>query len=263
MNTQRLIIGFVLTLLGLAGVITFGVWRYDKYRHTAPPLKAALVRDRSDSTLSGCSELAAMGNELLVSLPFGEGSTIAVMVTGDDSTASEPVLLDVLEVPITKRVTEGRSIIAQKQQALLGRIKERCKEAGETKQSPIYLAIRRAVEYLRAQGCDGRTKCKVFVQSDLEELSEKSIKQLLTEPTRRDQKTQTPLLPTPIDNVGIDLMICGLSETAGDSPIEGKKRTLTPKHDAQRADRIRAVWEKLFTDAKRVGFNSFCPKETG
>lgn len=257
-NTTRIIVGSAVALLVLAGAITFGTWRYEKYRHMPPPAQAVILRDRSDSNLSGCDNTAAMGQELILSLPFGKGSAIALMATGDDSTAGEPVLLDVLEVPTTQRVMEGRSTITQRQQALVEKIKARCVEAGQTKQSPIYMAIRRAVEYERAHGCDGLNKCTVYVQSDLEELSEKNIKEVLNGHAPSSRKM---LLPTPIDNRGIDITICGLSETAGRTEVDKPKtRTLTPRHDAERVDRIRSTWEQLFSERQRVIFNSHCPK---
>src|SRR5258707_233775 len=122
-NSTRIIVGAAVALLALAGAITFGIWRYDKYRHMPPPPQAVVLRDRSDSDLSGCGDMAAMGQELLLSSPFTKGSAIALMVTGDGSTAGEPVLLDVLEVPTTQRVMEGRSTITQRRQALVERIK--------------------------------------------------------------------------------------------------------------------------------------------
>jgi hypothetical protein len=258
-NTTRIIVGSALALLVLAGAITFGTWRYEKYRHMPPAAQAVILRDRSDSYLSGCADTAAMGQELVDSPFFGKGSAIALMVTGDDSTAGEPVLLAALEVPTTQRVVEGRSAIKQRQQGLLDKIRERCVAAGQTKRSPIYIAIRRAVEYLRAHGCDGRSQCTVYVQSDLEELSETSIKEVLSGGSS-NRKTLSAL-PTPIENRGIDVKICGLSETAGAIEVDKRKqRVLTPNHDAQRADRIHSVWEELFTDPTRVVFNSHCPK---
>jgi hypothetical protein len=259
-NKLLIVIASFVILFAAIGIVMFGSWRYRKYRQTPSPMHAVVLRDRSDSDVSACSDLVAMGKELLVTSPFVANSTIAVMVTGDDSTAGEPVLLDVLDVPTSQRVMEGRSAITQRQQALLDRIKQRCEEARQTNQSPIYMAIRRAVEYLHAHGCDARNTCVVYVQSDLEELSEKSIKELLNGGSRSGRKPLTPQLPARIDNVGIAVRICGLSETTGTIRVGNRQRTLTPTHDAQRVDRIRSVWEKLFTQSDLVEFSSHCPK---
>jgi hypothetical protein len=265
MNKKTLLI-FISCASAIAlvvGAVVLGVWRYNKYRHAPPPPQGILLRDRSDSIIGSCGDFAAMGNEMLASGQFGKGSSIAVMITGDDSTAGEPVLLDTYTVPSTQRVTEGRSKVMQEQQDLLEKIKHRCEQAGQTKQSPIFLAVRRAVEYLQAHGCDSRSDCTLYVQSDLEELSEKKIKELLNGsiPSTRKASAASQQLPNPIDNAGISIKICGLSETKGVVTTENRgQRILTPKHDAQRADRIHSVWQKLFTDPQHVTFNPLCPK---
>lgn len=262
-NIMRLLIACALAIIIVSGLVAFGMWRYNKYRHLPPPAHAVLLRDRSDSGLGSCDNLAAMGRELLASSLFAAGSTIAIMETGDNSTAGEPVLLDVLEVPVTQRVIEGRSRNAQRQQELLDQIKVRCEEAGQTNQSPIYMAIRRAIEHLRARGCDGRSNCILYVQSDLEEMSERRIRELLNQTPQPVRRTSSivPQLPTPINNAGINVRICGLSETVGTVEVgSDRRRTFTPMHDAQRADRIRQVWEGLFSDPQHVIFNSHCPR---
>ncbi|HXQ37508.1 MAG TPA: hypothetical protein VN843_26085, partial [Anaerolineales bacterium] len=146
------------------------------------------------------------------------------------------------------------------QRALLDRVRHRCEESAQTKQSPIYLAIRRAVEYLRAHGCDDRNNCLVYVQSDLEELSEKSIKDAIDGSHKSDHKGRALTLPARIDNTGIGVRICGLAETTGTIRIGNRRQTFTPSHNAERVDRIRSVWEKLFTQPNLVQFSSHCPK---
>ncbi len=246
-------------VFSLIAAIAFGRWRHRISRGAATPAQAVIVRDRSDSQRGGCDRVAGMSQELIDTLPFTDGSAIAFIVTGDNSTAGEPVLVAALGVPTSKRVTEGKSIVIQRQQALVQKLREGCREAGQTKQSPIYLAIRRAVEYARAHGCDGRNQCVVYVQSDLEELSERSIRDSISGSGPAERRNRL-LLPTSIDNNGIDVKICGLAETAGTVETAGDRRTLTPKHDARRADEIVRIWRKLFTDPNRVGFNSHCPK---
>lgn len=262
-NTLLVIAGCALATALVAVVTIFGVWRYVKYRHAPPPPQGALLRDRSDSNLGGCDDLAAMANEILGSSGFEKGSFIAVMVTGDDSTAGEPLLVDTLEVSVSRRVAEGRSHVMQQQLELLDKIKRRCQEAGQTNQSPIYMAIRRAVEYLRARGCDGRSTCILYVQSDLEELSERNIRELIdsTVPPISRASLRTQQLPTPINNSGISIKICGLSETVGATAIgNGRQRSLTARRDSQRADRIYSVWAKMFTDPQLVTFSPHCPR---
>jgi hypothetical protein len=261
-NTVYAVVGGTLAAITLTALGAFAVWRYEKYRQLPPPAQAVVLRDPSDSGLGGCNEMTAMANELLSSNLFGPGSAIAVMTTGDSTTAQEPVLLDTLEIPTSQRITEGRAKIAEMQKELLAKVKEQCERKGQTKESPIYLGMRRATEYLRAKGCDGRQNCILYVQSDLEELSEPKVKELLKETSTEKKKTITEAqLPALIDNTGIKVTICGISETTGTiNSNSGKKQTFTPKRDGLRADRITEVWSKLFTNPQTVTFNTHCPK---
>ena len=248
--------GLLITTVGLVG---FGTWRYRISRGAAAAAQAVIVRDRSDSQLGGCDGVAGMTRELIDSFPFGTGSQVGLMITGDAATAGEPVLVVALDVPVSKRVTEGKGMVVERQQALVEKFKQGCRNAGQTSQSPVYLSIRRAVEYLRAHGCDGRNRCVVYVQSDLEELSEKGIRDYVDRSARTDARYRVSL-PTQIDNSGIEVKICGLSETAGAAEVAGKRKTLTPQHDARRVDVLTDVWRQLFSDPSRVAFNSHCPK---
>lgn len=262
-NTLLAMAGCALATVLLAGITTFGVWRYAKYRHMSPAPQYAILRDRSGSTLGGCEAFAAMAKELIESTRFEKGSNIAVMFTGDDSTAGEPLLLDTLEVPISRRVAEGRSRVAQQQQELLDKIKRRCQEAGQTNRSPIYMGIRRAVENLRASGCDGRSNCALIVQSDLEESSERQIKESINTTTPQAGREASPRqqLPAPINNSGTRIRVCGISETVGTTEVgNGRQRSLTPMRDSQRTDRIYSVWKSLFTAPQQVSFSPHCPR---
>ena len=263
-NTVYKIAAGTMAAIILTALAVFAVWRYERYRQLPPPPQAVILRDHSDSGLSGCNEVKAMANELLTSNQLGSGSAIALMATGDTSTAQEPVLLDSFEIPTTQRISEGRAKIAEMQKDLLDKVKQRCEQKGITKESPIYLGMRRAAEYLRAKGCNGKQDCILYVQSDLEELSEPKIKELLKE-NSLSAKKQTAMetqLPLPINNADIKVKICGISETTGTiTNGSGKQQTYTPKRDGRRADRITEVWTKLFTNPQMVTFNTHCPKD--
>lgn len=260
-NTLLLVAAAVLSLAVLTVVIVFGAWRYSEYRHASAPLQGALLRDRSDSNLGGCDGLAAMAKEVLDTTNFQAGSSIAVMATGDDMSAGEPVLLDTIEVPVTTKVIEGRAKNLEQRKALIEQVRSRCRESGQTERSPIYMGIRRAVEYLRAKGCDGRSSCVLYVQSDLEELSERGIRELINTPAPTKKVGGVEQIPARIDNSGINVRICGLAETSGSKAAPGGgRRPLTPPRDARRADRVLEIWSQVFTDQQRVSFNPLCPK---
>ena len=72
--------------------------------------------------------------------------------------------------------------------------------------------------------------------------------------------------PSPtLDNAGIGVSFCGLSETLGvDKDASAKpgkaKRRLTPDRASARAEQLRAAWQSVFTDNTSVVFAPFCPK---
>src|SRR5215212_502324 len=157
-------------LAGLCGlvVLAVGAWRYE-VAGTSRPAHAVIIRDRSDSVLSGCDCTVALVRRALAGPHIQAGSTIAVTITGDQSTANEPSLLSSVEVPITRQVLEGRNAADRQREKLVEDIKMRCEKIAQTKVSPILAAIREAVEHLRSKGCGPDSHCFVYAQSDLEE----------------------------------------------------------------------------------------------
>src|SRR5205085_1766126 len=103
-------------------------------------------------------------------------------------------------------------------------------------------------------GCGKGSDCAVYVQSDLEETGDAQIKAALNR-----TGTDKPSLPEPINNDGIGIVFSGIAETSGEAAsTDGRKRRLTPPHNPQRADRIRAVWSALFTNPERLTFEPYC-----
>lgn len=246
------------TLLGVlvgAAVLGLGLWRY-QVASQARSAHAAVVRDPSESVLGGCDCIAALVKRALAAPGIGDGSTIAVMATGDESTASEPRLLTSLDVPSNRRALEGRNAVARQREELLSNIKNQCEQLPRTKTSPIFRAIGRAVEHLRSLGCGPDLECSVYVQTDLEETSDSQIRKALDQPIR-DKR----VLPAPINNDGINVVICGVAETTGRTIGEdGKARQMTKPRDPERVDRIGSVWSALFTNPEQVKFEPYAPK---
>jgi hypothetical protein len=133
-------------------------------------------------------------------------------------------------------------------------MKERCEKTARTKVSPIFLSIERAVQHLRTLGCGPNSGCAVYVQSDLEENGDRRIKAALDGAPPDKQA-----LPPPINNDGINIIVAGLTETSGIASTSGAKRHFTRPHDPDRADRLRSVWQKSFTDPSRLVLEPYCP----
>ncbi|MFL6214537.1 MAG: hypothetical protein ACJ74J_11675 [Blastocatellia bacterium] len=250
---KRKIIIIALAVLGGAAILAIGLWR----AHVAGKSKSAyfvIVRDLSDSVLSGCDCTAALVKRAFADPHAGNGSTVTVTGTGDASSAGEPKLVMSVPVPATRNALEDRDAAGKLREKVIGDIKAECEKLKQTKVSPIFIAIKRAVEHLRASGCGKETGCTVYVQSDLEETGDSQIKAALNR-----TGTDKPPLPEPINNDGIRIIFCGIAETSGEATSsDGRKRALTPVHNPQRADRIRAVWSALFTNPERLTFEPYC-----
>ena len=251
--TKRRIITITLIALGSIVLVAVGLWRL-RVSGRAQAAHFVVVRDLSDSVLSGCDCTAALVTKALSDPHVGSGSTVTVTATGDAESAGEPKLLTSIPVPVTRNALEGREAALKLREKVAGDIKAECDKRQQTKTSPIFIAVKRAVEHLRAAGCGQTADCAVFVQSDLEETSEPQIKAALNQGD--SYKLQ---LPQPIDNGGIRIVFSGIAETAGEvSGTDRRRRSLSPLHNPQRADRIRAVWSALFTNPERLTFEPYC-----
>jgi len=249
---KRKIIMIALAVLGSAVILVIGLWRAN-VSGKSQAAHFVIVRDLSDSVLSGCGCTAALVKQSLGDPHAGSGSTVTVTATGNAETAGEPKLLASIPVPVTRNALEGRDAAPRLREKVATDIKAECDKRQQTKVSPIFIAVKRAVEHLKAAGCGKDSACVAYVQSDLEETSDPQIKAALNQ-----SGSDKPLLPEPIDNSSIKIVFCGIAETAGEATsADRRKRNLTP-HNPQRADRIRAVWSALFTNPEGLTFEPYC-----
>jgi hypothetical protein len=250
--TQK--IKVILIAVCTALLLAVGLWRY-KAVGKSQAAHGVIVRDRSDSVIKGCDCTSALVRRALAATQIVAGSTIAVMATGDGTTANESILIKSFDVPVRRQVLEGRGAASQQQAKLIEDVKAQCEKLSQTNVSPIYVAIKNAIEYLRSKGCGPGSNCFVYAQTDLLETGDARLKAALNQETVNKQ-----LLPAPINNDGIDVVIVGLAETTGDSAVSNSKgRSLTASRNSDKADRIRAIGLQLFTNPERVTFEPFCP----
>jgi hypothetical protein len=249
--TQKIKIILIVTCGAL--LLAVGLWRY-KAAGKSQAAHGVIVRDRSNSVIKGCDCTSALVRRALLASQLGAGSTIAVMVTGDGATAYEPILITSFAVPVHRQVLEGRGAAGQQREKLNEDVQAQCEKANLTKVSPIYIALKNAVEHLRSKGCGPVSNCFVYAQTDLQETGDAQIKAALGRATRDNQA-----LPAPINNEGIDVVISGLAETTGDAASSnGRVRNLPIPQDSGRIDRIRSIWLRLFTNPERIRFEPFC-----
>jgi hypothetical protein len=246
----------ILLAVSGAAILGVGFWRYSvsgKLR----PTHSVIVRDRSDSVLSGCDCTAALSRRAFSDPRSGAGSTVTVTVTGDATTAGEPKMIAIVNVPITRQVLEGREASAQHKEKLLDDIKTACESIPQTKVSPILIAVKRAIEHLRSRGCGPESECTVYVQTDLEETGDPQLGAALNSTSRNKQ-----VLASPMINEGVGIVITGTAETAGISTgTDGRVHQLNKPRNLQRIEHLQSVWKGLFSNPDRVTFEPHCIRE--
>ena len=248
---SRQVLYAVLFCLGSVG---FVAWRVLAVRNRDTP-HFEIVKDPSASHGAGCESLVGLTGHVLEASTASPGSTITVLILGDQSTASEPWRMGAYSVPSVRKVLEGRSAKLWQQQQIQRDISGKCQALRRTTISPIFLGVTQAVADLHAHGCKPTSHCKLFVDSDLEENVEPSI-------TTRLNKTggrQRVSLPR-VDNAGIDVVFCGVAVTDGrirDVASKGARKFVT--HDSDRVNLLQDLWRSLFDQPALVRFEPYCP----
>ena len=230
-------------------------WRIYALKTSDTPHFEVLL-DPSISHLEGCEPLVGLAEQVLRTEGTSSRSTLTVLVIGSQATADEPWQLGTYAIPTTRRALEGRAANLQKQQILLHNIWTACQTVRRTTISPIFLGLKESISDLRGRGCGGGSHCELFVDSDLEENVETSIKKNLN---RTTDGAHTP--PQLIENEGIEVAFCGLAVTKGrfgDSSSGGFREA--PPRTPTREDRLQQIWRSLFTNPGTVSFEPYCPK---
>jgi len=247
---------FALALcVALSAVTAFGYWRYRVGAEHRPVAQFAFIQDPSDSIAADCDRTVGLVERALAAPEVGEGSTITMLALGDEKTANEPRWLGHFEVPVIRRVIEGQRASAREKQDLLANVRKRCSEVKETLRSPIFVGLKRGVEHLKVTGSPEDSR-HLFIQTDGEEFDNKAIMEALNQ-----RPGARAILPSPIDNAGVDVKFCGMAETVGQ--IAGADRRVQRKsrpRSEERADRLREVWLKLFTTPDLVSFEPYCSR---
>ena len=235
-----------------ATVLGFIFWRVESHSAIGKTAThAVIVADISESVAKDPAAIVGLAERTFHLPGFGKSSTLAVLATGDDDSAGEPRLLAKYPMPFSRRTVEGKGSVLKKQREIMKDIDSKIKKTAATDRSPIFLAVKRAVEYLRANRCQKDSECYLFVRSDGEELSEQSIRQSLA--AARNRKD----LPAAIANEGIQVSFCGLAEVNSSRNADGGR---PHSHTAKHGERIRDVWLALFNVPELVSFEPYCPK---
>ena len=244
----------VLVLLALVMVAAIALWRVRAMR-SDPVNHRAILHDPSISYTGGCELAVGSAEQMLRGPGVSTRSKLILLVLGDGATANEPRELGKYDLPISRKVIEGRKANERQQAALLREISKTCNSVRPTSISPIFMGVRQAIADLRAEGCTEVSHCVLQVDSDLEENVEAGIKSSLDRARKRNP------LPAALDNDGIDVTFCGYAATAGriTDPTGREVRKFTGRNPA-REDRMQQIWRSLFMSPERVKFEPYCPK---
>lgn len=228
-------------------LVTFTVFITSAFQNGCSRAGAHLgiVYDVSDSRLRDCECLKMQVEQWQSTENINSQSTITLFATGDRDTADEPRLIGKYKAQVRQPMIEGRRKATQAKENLLISLKTECEKVQATKRTPLYLAIKRALEDLRAKGCNPDSNCQLQIISDGEEESEKAIRLAI------EGKQSKDLLPSKLDNEGIKVTFIGIAETNG---------KVTRRRSAQQADRLQQVWKVLFTHPDEVSFQPNCAK---
>lgn len=242
-------------VLGLCAMTGFGYWRYQVGAQGRPVAQFEFIQDPSDSIPTDCGRTVGLVDRALAMSETGEGSSVSLFALGDETTANEPRWLGQFEVPVIRRVIEGQRAATRARQELLANVKSRCAEVKQTRKSPIFEGLKRGVEHLQSVGAAADSRY-LFIQTDGEETENMLIKQALNGSSQAKFR-----LPSPIRNKGIHVTFCGLAETIGTTTDSDKRlHHKSKQRDDQRADRLREVWAKLFTNPELVSFEPYCSR---
>jgi len=217
-----------------------------------------IVKDPSASHGEGCESLIGLTGQVLEANAADPGSTITVLILGDQSTAGQPWRLGAYSVPSVRKVLEGRSVKLRQQEQILRDISGKCQDLRRTTISPIFLGVTQSVADLHARGCKVTSHCQLFVDTDLEENVEPAIGKALL---KNDEPKHIPL--SPVDNRGIGVVFCGVAVTDGriHNRVErGTRKFMT--RDSNQMHRMQEVWRSLFAEPAGVRFEPYCPSST-
>lgn len=247
---KNLILIFILLFvaIGASGLIGWALYKPPKSNHRAT------VGDASISSENRCSEIVKINEQALKKTPTNAATKLAVFITGDQQTANEPRAFGSFDVPLKVKLAQSNTALETERSRILDDIKSKCEQTPPATVSSIFLAFKRAIEHLRSLGCDDASACEILAQTDLQENADPQIKATLSGASK-DFKN----LPAPLNNQGIMVKICGVSQTKGlVVDKKGKKTQLTQNRDAARVDFIQEVWRKLFTNPELVVFSAYC-----
>jgi len=217
---------------------------------SAPPSHVLIVIDKSDSVIEFRNQALGLADASTALPGIRKKSLLTITATGDGLSSMEPIFLCSISIPKNNKLMEQKDETKLNEPFLREISKLLQNVPGQADATPLYLAIRRGIEFLQGQGCGRRQNlsaiCYLFAITDGEETEEKAVRKALYGSGKVDLPKQMT-----IPNYGIKVVFYGISGT----------NQLTPARNYVRADRMETVWKELFSNPENVSFQPFCPKK--
>jgi len=243
-----------LKAVGVGMLMSVSIAGFIFWRHGQAPKKAmhsVIIHDNSGSTADDPDAVIGLAERVLNQPKVTRGTTLTIMGVGDERNGNEPTFIAKYDVPYSRRALEGKGKVPRQKSDIRSDLTSRLEKLSRTNHSPIFIAVKRAVEQLRAYGCSSDSDCSVFIRTDGEETIERSIKAAI------DSGSRKKILPT-ISNDGIRIVFCLAQTNAGMSSDVYKGQKVK---DAGRSDRLREVWQAIFNMPSLVTFEPYCARQ--
>jgi hypothetical protein len=221
-------------------------WRLYGIRHAAPPAYVALVHDDSGSEVAGCPAVRSIAVGALKLPNVANGSQFALIATGDKDNGYDGKLLHVFDIPVSRRVMEGREAEKRRQNEFGDAVKKACEGEPRKAVSPIFGAVKNALDHVRANRCGPSGACYVYVVTDGEENVDPLMRSALA-----GSKAALKKLTGTIPNEGIHVSFCGFAQTR----VPGHGSSLTRNSPVER---LQAVWTAVFSAPALVSIAPYC-----
>ncbi len=197
----------IITVAVVIFIISFVVWRSYATQNKNGPAHSVIIVDRSMSVPTMCSYWTGLANQSFSLNGMMENSTLSFFGTGGRDTSNEPISIALYDIPVSRKVMEGKGVVAKIKESILQDIHKHCNNTTASKSSPIKLSVKRGIDHLRGLGCSTNGLCYLHVFTDANETSDPWLKSKL-----KDKKPKEQNPPVKINNQGVQVVICGLSE---------------------------------------------------
>lgn len=203
------------------------------------------LQDTSDS-IPNSNCLQNLLHEISIKYSQEETITITTFATGDKTTTYEPKLISKNEVKRKTDFVNGPKAAKLNFDKAKEEITTKWQNIPQTSESPIYQAIKRAIQQIQTNQGNTKTTRIIYIKSDLKETIFTELKQMLNNPNTKKKQHNIPK----INNEEVQVIFIGTAQTIG--------KTNTIHENLQNVENIQQIWQNIFTNPDLVQFQPFC-----